>query len=86
MTGDAGQFAANELKKVISVTTKATTVTRGTEKDGDEPEDAPKLQESDEEDEKRSDDEMMGDTDGIQKSKKTTYDDDESIQDPMEND
>jgi len=29
---------------------------------------------------------MMGDTDGIQKSKKTTYDDDESIQDPIEND
>jgi hypothetical protein len=28
---------------------------------------------------------MLGDTDGIQKSKKTTYDDDESIQDPIDN-
>jgi hypothetical protein len=41
MTGDAGQFAANELKKVISVTTKATTVSRGAEKDADEQEDQP---------------------------------------------
>jgi hypothetical protein len=31
MTGDAGQHTANELKKVISVTTKATTVSRGAE-------------------------------------------------------
>jgi hypothetical protein len=36
MTGDAGQYAASELKKVISVTTKATTVSRGAEKEGDD--------------------------------------------------
>ena len=29
---------------------------------------------------------MVGDTDGIQKSKKTTYDDDESSQAPMDMD